>query len=148
MDCQGAEEVLRQLLIGASVGEEALLEAQYHLESCPLCAARYEGKRRRWPLSGRVRPARGRRTEIEPAALIERALIAGLSDPDPIVRVRAAEELALLAGPSRAVLEALLRSRAEDPEARVRQAAQTTFERLTPGASEQEPPSTARQQSA
>jgi hypothetical protein len=148
MDCQGAEEVLRQLLIGASVDEEALQEAQSHLESCPLCAARREGRPRRRFLSGRKGPARRRGIASEPAELIERVLIEALSDPEPIVRARAAEELSLLAEPSRAVPEALVRLLLEEPDARVCQAAAATLARLAPAASEQEPPSTVREQSA
>lgn len=150
MDCQGAQEVLRKLLNGASVDDEALQEAQSHLESCPHCAARHVGKPRRWSLSNRKRPVRRRRTAIPPAELIERVLIEALSDheSEPIVRARAAEELALLAEPSGAVLGALARSLVGDPDARVREAARATFERLTPDAPEQQRPSAAREQSA
>jgi len=147
MNCQAAEEVLQLLLAGAPVGEDELREAQAHLESCPICAARYEGRPRRWAFLGRRRPLRKPKPAVEPAVLVERALIGALSDPETIVRARAAEALAVVGEPGDAAISALLETSLSDSDEEVRNAARAAFQLLFDRGLSREPapPSAARE---
>jgi hypothetical protein len=88
-----------------------------HLEDCERCRA-ILAELMREPTVLAAHEAR-----VDPGELFERSLTAALTEPEPIVRARAAERLGAAERVGPAALAALAEAAAEDPDSRVRAAA-------------------------
>jgi len=69
-------------------------------------------------------------TSVDPVALFDRALMAGLSQREPVARARAAEGFGTLHHPGARALAALAMTATDDTDARVREAALTALDAL------------------
>jgi hypothetical protein len=100
-------------------------EVARHLEECERCAAIVAALAQEPKEAAEV--AEG---SVDPDQLFERALVPGLTDPDRVVRVRAAARLGERRRVGAEALAALAERASEDPDERVREAALTALDQL------------------
>src|SRR5439155_20091651 len=95
-DCAQVRAVLQRAVTGVPVGREARDQALRHVGECPDCAPLRDALRdavadgqvpEPWPDAGPPEQ------QVDPSGLFEGAWVAGLADPDPVVRERAAGRL-------------------------------------------------------
>ncbi len=129
VDCGFTEKVLQRALAGVPVGAGELDAALAHVAACAVCGRRFELERLR-SYAERSDALADMAEPVEPIALFERALIGALSDPEAIVRMRAAERLGGFERLGPVALDALAQTAAEDPDEEVRAAALVALDRL------------------
>ena len=114
----------------AAVDPAELERALAHVESCDECSRRFDVAETSAWFGGREETHAMTQVPVDPTALFEAALTAGLSDSDDLVRRRAAERLGEMKGLGAAAVDALVAAAGEDREERVRAAALTALQRL------------------
>ena len=114
----------------AGVSAAELERALVHVASCEGCGRRFDVAETAAWLESREDTQAMAQVPVDPAALFERALTAAFSDPDDVVRRRAAERLGRTTGLGPAAVDALVAAAAEDRDERVRAAALTALQCL------------------
>jgi hypothetical protein len=137
---RSARSILQRALAGAAlegvagadfiVDPAELERALAHLASCEKCSHRFDIAETTAWLESREETQTMAQEPVDPVALFESALTAALSDPDDLVRRRAAERLGGMTGLGTAAVSALVASAGEDPDEQVRAAALTALQRL------------------
>ncbi len=137
---RSAELVLRCALVrgtleglseaAAAVDPVALEGALAHVASCEECRRRFDIAVTAAWLESREEAHAMSDVPVDPAQLFESALTTALSDPDTVVRRRAAERLGERAPLGAAAIDALVAAAKEDRDQHVRAAALTTLQRL------------------
>ena len=126
-----AGRVATRLATAAAAVDPAELErALAHVASCEECGRRFDVAETAAWLESREETQAMAQVPVDPAALFESALTAALSDPDDLVRRRAAERLGEMTELGAAAVAALVAAAGEDRDERVRAAALTALQRL------------------
>jgi hypothetical protein len=107
-------------------------QALAHVASCEECSRCFDLAQDAAWLESREETAPMAHVPVDPPALFESALTAALSDPDDLVRRRAAERLGGMTGLGAVAVVALVAAAGEDRDERVRAAALTALQRLDP----------------
>jgi hypothetical protein len=126
VDHRAVEHVLQRAVTGLPVAEDELESALVHVESCAVCARRFEVGRGEASTEEKDMAER----PVDPTELFERALTAALSEPEAIARRRAAERLGGFERLGLAALSALVRAAGVDEDETVRVAALGALNRL------------------
>ena len=113
-----------------AVDPAELERALAHVASCEHCSLRFDVAETAAWLESREETHVMAQVPVNPTELFERALTAALSDPDDIVRRRAAERLGEMTGLGVGALDALVAAAEEDRDERVRAAALTALQHL------------------
>ena len=130
----------------AAVNPDEVEVALAHLAGCQDCSSLIDLAETLALMEGGHETPAMTSAPVDPGALFESALTAALTDPDELVRLRAAERLGSLARPAPAAepqpasapspgapaINALVTAAAEDASRRVRAAALTALEKLDP----------------
>ncbi len=114
----------------AAIDRAQLERALAHVASCEECGRRFDVAETLAWLERREETHVMPRVPVDPAALFESALTEALSDPDDVVRRRAAERLGEMTDLGAAAVAALVAAAGEDRDERVRAAALTAVQRL------------------
>lgn len=129
-DHRSARSALEHAVVGAAVAAGELESALAHIAACGECARSFEVAETVAWLESREETHEMANVPIDAEELFERALAAALTDPDAIVRERAAVRLGAFDRLGAAVLSALVAVARDDAQARVRAAALGALDRL------------------
>ena len=113
-----------------AVDPAALERALAHIATCEECRRRFDLAETAAWLESREEAHAMAQGPVDTAQLFARALEAALSDPDDIVRRRAAERLGEMTEAGAAAVDALVAAAKDDRDERVRAAALTALQRL------------------
>ena len=127
---EGAATVAGIATPAAAVDPADLERALAHVSSCEECSRRFDVVETATWLESREETQAMAEVPVDPGAIFETALTAALSDPDDLVRRRAAERLGEMTKYGAAAVAALVAAAGEDRDERVRAAALTALQRL------------------
>jgi hypothetical protein len=137
---QSAQSILRRALVhgtregiatvAAAVDPAELEEALAHVASCEECSHSFDVADTTAWLESREATHAMAQVPVDPAALFESALTVALSDPEDLVRRRAAQRLGEMTRLRAAGVDALVAAAGEDRDERVRAAALTALQRF------------------
>jgi hypothetical protein len=124
--CTRARDFAGRWAAGAAVAQEDLEWAVEHLASCERCWEEFDLP----DAEASVRDLPVKELRVDPVELFERALTTAISDPEAIVRRRAAERLGAFERLGIEALAALVTAASDDPDGEVRAEALRAIDRL------------------